>query len=205
MNFRKFEIAGAIITGLLKFLMVDILALKFIYVVAACLFWIGYVIYRRRNYPEVFETWGFGRRHLTPSFRATGIFTLLVFMSMFAFAWWNESLIWTTHMIPILLLYPIWGVIQQFLMMSLIGGNLQAMGKPDWLVVLATAVMFAIVHYPSVLLIGGTFFLALFYIRIFMKWPNLWALGLFHGWLGCFFFYWILNRDPWMEFVAMLK
>ena len=139
------------------------------------------------------------------SFIATGSFAILVFVALMGYAAWNDRLIWSSHMIPILLLYPIWGVIQQFLMMSLIGGNLQAMNKPNWLVIIVTSTMFAIVHYPSWILVGGTFFLSLFYIRIFMKWPNLWALGLFHGWLGCFFFYWILNRDPWLEFVAMLN
>lgn len=205
MNWRKFEIAGAIITGMLKFLMVDVLSLKFVYVVGACLFWIGYVIYRLRLDADVFRKWGFSKEGMSDSFKTTGIFSLVVFWGMMVFAICTDNLVWTVHMIPILILYPIWGIIQQFLMMSLIGGNLHAANKPDWMVVLVTASMFAIVHYPSFILIGGTFFLALFYTRIFMKQPNLWALGIFHGWLGCFFFYWILNRDPWMEFVAMLN
>ncbi len=205
MNFRKFELAGAVTTGFLKFLMVDVFSFKFVYVVGACLFWIGYIIFRRRSDPDVFRHWGFSRDHLKASFSITGVFAVCVFICLFGYGAWSGSVIWTSHMIPILLLYPIWGVIQQFLMMSLIAGNLQAMKKPDWIVILVTASMFAIVHYPSLILIGGTFFLALFYTRIFMKWPNLWALGLFHGWLGCFFFYWILNRDPWIEFIAMLN
>ena len=74
-------------------------------------------------------------------------------------------------------------------MMSLFAGNLQdaeciKLNKPA--IAILTALLFAIVHFPYLWLVGGTFILALFYVFVFFKQRNLYVLGLFHGWLGCY-------------------
>jgi len=70
---------------------------------------------------------------------------------------------------------------------------------PAWLIVLITASIFAVVHYPHNLLIAGTFVLALVYATLSLKNRNLIVLGTFHGWLGAFFYCTILGRDAWVE------
>ena len=45
----------------------------------------------------------------------------------------------------------------------------------------------------------GTFVLALLYSAVYLRERNLYALGLFHGWLGALFYYTVVGRDPFME------
>ena len=48
-------------------------------------------------------------------------------------------------------------------------------------------------------LVAATGLLGAVFALIYMRWRNLWPLGLYHGWLGVFYYYWILGRDPWAE------
>jgi membrane protease YdiL (CAAX protease family) len=106
----------------------------------------------------------------------------------------------------VLLLYPLWGVIQQFLVVGLVAGNLR--DYEGWrlhpaAVTGSTAVLFSAVHWPARLLVAGTFVLAVVYVIVFLRHRNLWVLGLYHGWIGGFFYFFVLGRDPWQEvFVA---
>jgi membrane protease YdiL (CAAX protease family) len=108
----------------------------------------------------------------------------------------------TWHIVPILLLYPLWGIVQQFLVIAMVGGNLKAInpGKAQTIVnIIVTAALFGAIHYPYHWLMAGTFILAIVYGIIYYRSPNLIVLGLFHGWLGALFFYTVVNRDPYLE------
>jgi len=39
---------------------------------------------------------------------------------------------------------------------------------------------------------------------LFLKYRNLWALGLFHGWLAAVFYFLALGRDPWLELIGTI-
>ena len=121
---------------------------------------------------------------------------------MAVIAWSRGSLLFHWHMLVLLLLYPIWGVIQQFLVQALVAGNLSkasGFSSSPWFVTVVCAVLFAVVHLPDLTLAIGTFFLGLAFTPIYLKWRNLWPLGLYHGWLGVFVYFWVLHRDPWLE------
>ena len=108
----------------------------------------------------------------------------------------------TWHILPVLILYPVWGVLQQFLVIAVVGGNLKKMKSvaiPFWIGILLPAVLFGMVHYPYYWLVLGTFLLALFYGFIYRRSPNVWVMGILHGWLGAIFFYTVVNRDPFVE------
>jgi len=36
-------------------------------------------------------------------------------------------------------------------------------------------------------------------IPLYFRYRNLWPLGVLHGWLGAFFYLWVLGRDMWVE------
>lgn len=97
--------------------------------------------------------------------------------------------------------YPIWGTIQQFLIIGLVAGNLNEMDRGhsnNALILIATAVLFAGVHYPERWLILGTFVLALFYGYIYFRQRNVYVMGILHGWLGALFYYTVVDRDPFI-------
>lgn len=199
---RLFEILAVIITGLGKFVFMDWLQLKIVFIVAACSFWIGYVFFRKRKNKAITQYWG-----LTfTNFRKTllellPVAVLLVLVFIFVGNYRGTNVLdWT--IIPILLLYPIWGVLQQFIIIGILATNLKDYNNsrlPELAIILIVATVFGVVHYPHLLLIGATFLLALVYTKLFLSGRNLIALGAYHGWLGAFFYYTVLGRHTWNE------
>lgn len=204
---RRFEMLAVASTGLGKLVFMDWLQWIVPFLVVVILGWTGYIYHRWRTTPEITTYWGYRRDNLSTVFRRLLPFGLLAILSFFAIGYWQGTLKLTWHIIPILLLYPLWGVIQQFLVMSLFAGNLKDSKRNDYsdkLIILLTAILFAVVHYPYNWLIAGTFILALVYGYIFLKERNLFALGLFHGWLGGIFYYTVMTRDPWLAMMGSM-
>jgi len=199
---RVLEIVAVILTAIGKFVFMDYLNWRFAFVSVVVISWLIYIIYRHREATGIIKYWGFR----TDNFKAVvrkilplGALSVIVFVAIGAY---QNTINITWHIIPILILYPVWGIIQQFLLIAITAGNMQDLKGQNlskWIIILFSAVLFAAVHYPFVWLIVGTFALALFYGFIYLKERNIYALGLFHGWLGGVFYYTVLDRDPFLE------
>lgn len=204
---RIFEITAVALTGFGKFIFVDVLALKFWYILIACLFWLLYILIQFWKKKIILMYWGFRRENLWIVFLILLPLLITGFVAFFVIGYYRNTLILNWHILPVLVLYPVWGIIQQFLIVALVGGNLADLKGhklPRIVVVLATSIVFSVVHYPSLQLLLATFFLALLYTNIYLTYRNLWPLGISHGWLGCFFYFFILHRDPWAEAIQTL-
>lgn len=202
-NRRRFsEITAVVLTAAGKFVFMDRLDERFAFVAAAIVGWSIYIIYRHRGDNAILAYWGFRMDNfglVAKNIFPVGIVAIFVF---FAVGFLRHSINLTWHILPILILYPIWGVIQQFLLIALVVGNLQGLESKHldtWVIVLLSAFLFSSVHYPFPWLMIGTFFLALFYGFIYLREKNLYVLGLFHGWLGGIFYYTVVGRDPFLE------
>jgi membrane protease YdiL (CAAX protease family) len=196
------EILLAFATGIGKLVFMDWLNWKFPFIVVIIFLWSYYVWRRFKQDPTVLQKWGFRWDNFGKVIRLMLPFGILAVVSSLVVGYWRDTLNLTWHIIPILILYPIWGVIQQFLVISLVAGNLYDLtlkGWSDLLVVFVAALLFGLVHYPYLWLMGATFVLALFYGYIFLRERNVYAMGLYHGWLGAIFFYTVVGRDPFME------
>lgn len=111
------------------------------------------------------------------------------------------SLHW--HMLPLALLYPIWGVVQQAIVLGVLARRLdEVMPTRRALVVALTAIAFGMVHAPETILVAGTFVLGLLLTPIYLRWRNLWPLGFVHGWLAIPVYFWIVGHDPWAAVTA---
>jgi ribose/xylose/arabinose/galactoside ABC-type transport system permease subunit len=203
MNFTRqtFEIIAVVITAICKFIFLDILEWKFPFVFCACLFWLSYIIYQYRKDPLQFIEWGFRLDNFFKVFKLVLPFAILGFVCMTLIGAFRGTINITWHIIPILISYPIWGIIQQYLLMSLFAGNLNDSEKPQFKrisIIIITAILFAGIHFPYWWLILATFFLALFYVHIFLKERNILVLGLYHGWLGGLFYYTVMDIDPFL-------
>ncbi|PWD99449.1 CPBP family glutamic-type intramembrane protease [Marinilabilia rubra] len=196
------EILAVALTGALKFILMDWLELRAFYISSACLFWIFYILRRFRTDRHILYQWGFRK----DGFKRT-VFFCLVFtvpalagIIIYGIIYTPEFFQW--NLIPILALYPLWGVIQQFMMIGVIAGNLRTISTltlNEKQVVLLVSVLFALAHSPDWLLMGFTFVMEIFFIRAYFKYKNLWALGILHGWLGGLFLYFLMQRDLWHE------
>jgi len=199
---RNFEIIAVLVTGLGRFLFVEFLDLRFLYISSACIFWIVYIFLRKKEIPEILGYWG-----LTfDNFKKTFLELLpIAVISSVAFYFIGTKLgtnILNINIIPILLIYPIWGIIQQFIMIGIFARNLKdsdQINLPTAGVVLAAATLFAIVHFPFLILVAATFLLAIVYVSLYFKGRNLLVMGIYHGWIGGLFFYTMMARDPFLE------
>jgi membrane protease YdiL (CAAX protease family) len=204
---RKYEILAVLITAAGKFIFMDFLQWKFPFIVLSIVGWSGYVFYRSKIESGILAHWGFRTDNFKKVLRMVLPFGIAAVAAFFITGYFLGTLNINWHIIPILLLYPIWGVIQQFLVIGLMAGNLQdlekqKMSKP--VIIFLTALLFGLVHYPYYWLMLGTFALALFYGFIYLKERNVYVMGLFHGWLGGLFFYTVVNRDPFAEVFGKL-
>jgi membrane protease YdiL (CAAX protease family) len=152
--------------------------------------------------PGITKYWGFRTDNFTSVVRRILPFGILSLALFILIGMYQNTINITWHIIPILILYPIWGIIQQFLLIALTAGNLQDFQNSKMskvVIVILAALLFGLIHYPFTWLILGTFILGLFYGIIYFKERNIYALGIFHGWLGGLFFYTVVNRDPFLE------
>lgn len=196
------ETASVIITGILHLAFVEALNAKAVFIALALIGWTGYIAMRVRKDRHLLRLWGFRRDNIRRTFIASSFISTIGMLVIAVIAMSRGSLTVHWHMLILLLLYPIWGVIQQFLVQALVAGNLSGASGfigSRWFVTVVCAVMFALVHLPDLTLAMGTFLLGLAFTPIYLKWRNLWPLGLYHGWLGVFVYFWVLNRDPWIE------
>ncbi len=201
-SIKKLEILLVVITAIGKFVFMDYLDWKLGYISIAVIFWVIYALVQIKKNPERAKLWGFRKDTFKPALRVVYPFGFFAVVTCVAIGWYNETLNFSWHIIPILIIYPIWGLIQQFLLISLVTGNLKDMNIPrlsDIWIILITSTLFSAIHYPYFWLAFATFFLALFYGTVFLKVRNIFVLGLFHGWLGAICFYTIVDRDPFIE------
>jgi len=199
---RILEISAVILTAIGKFIFMDWLNWRFPFIVTAIIGWISYMIYQNKKQPGILKYWGFRTDNFLMVVKKLLPFGLLALFAFIVIGIYQNSMHINWHIIPILILYPAWGIIQQYLLIALTVGNMQDLQgqKPGKVVIiLLAALLFAFVHYPFIWLMAGTFFLAVLYGWTYWKERNLYVLGLFHGWLGGVFYYTVLGRDPFLE------
>lgn len=122
---RFFEISAVIMTGVCKFVFVDMLPFKSWYIVTTCLFWIIYVFLRYQKHKDILKYWGFSKSGFRDTFRTLLPLAVLSIVGFVIYGMRQDVLVFNWHIIPTLLLYPLWGIVQQFLIVSLIAGNLK--------------------------------------------------------------------------------
>ena len=196
------ETGSVIVTGILHLILVGVLNAKVVFIAVALIGWSGYLAMRVRKDRRLLKAWGFRCDNIRSTFIISSFATAIGILAMAVIALTQKSLSFHWHMLPLLLLYPIWGVIQRFLVQALVAGNLSrssGMIGSAWFVTIVSAALFALVHMPDLKLAIGTFCLGLAFTPIYLRWRNLWPLGIYHGWLAVFAYFWVLHRDPWLE------
>lgn len=204
---RIAEITAAVMVAVGKFVFMDWLKWWLPFVLTVVISWTVYVIYRSKKKPGVLQYWGFRMENSGKVLKMVLPFGISVIVACIVVGLFRGTINLTWHIIPLLILYPVWGTIQQFLLIALTAGNLQDMQRqrlPKSIVILIAAALFGIIHYPHTWLIVGSFVLAIFYGYVYLKERNLFVLGLFHGWLGAIFFYTVVDRDPFVEIFGVM-
>ncbi len=203
MTTSRWELVLALLTGLGQFVLADWLELQLAYVVGACVFWAGYVGVRAKVDASVLQEWGFTTVGFGRSMVLLAPIMLLTAFGFAAYGKFTGRMILNWHILLICLLYPLWGLVQQFLIVALLAGNIKKHSRiPEPGIVLLTALIFAGVHAPSIPLIGAAFALALVTTIVYFRTRNLWALGIFHGWFATGLYFLALGQDPWTMVIS---
>jgi hypothetical protein len=157
--------------------------------------WLALIAAHLRADRGAWRRWGFRRDNLG---RAAAPAALAVVPLLAAFA------LWGVHagrfppprgFLTITLLYPAWGIAQQFLLQAIVWSNLSAR-MPRAVAQPLTAALFSLSHAPDWPIMLLTFPAGLLTTEHYRRWPNLWVLGTAHALLGTFAFYFLLGRDP---------
>jgi uncharacterized protein len=198
---RVFESIAVLLTAFGKFLFMDILQWRLPFILVTLTAWSAYAYMRQKSKPAIAKYWGFRTDNFLRVLRRLAPFAMVAIAACVFVGHVRSTLNITWHIIPLLFIYPLWGTTQQYLCVCLVAGNLNDMTSPPkkHITIAITSGLFAFMHYPDRWLMAGTFVLALLYCLIYLRERNLFALGLFHGWLGAIFYYTVVGRDPFME------
>jgi hypothetical protein len=204
-NAGVFELSAIALTALSKFIIMDWLGMRAFYIIGTCLFWIWYVYFRYSHDPAIMRYWGFSRLNFRESWYILLPFLVISIVLTALYARNNDIRLFNIQIVPVLVLYPIWGIIQQFIFLGIIALNLQQIryfSQNRALLIVLVAFVFSLIHYPYLSLIGFTFLMEIIFLIVFLKWRNLWAIGLAHGWVATFLLYYVLGRELWTELFA---
>jgi hypothetical protein len=150
---RIFEIMAVVFTAIGKFVFMDYLNWRFAYVAVVIISWSIYIFLRNKTNSEIVKSWGFRNDNILAVSKRVLPFAIVAIAISFFFGFYQNTINITWHIIPILILYPIWGIIQQFLLIGLTAGNLQdlkGLGLNRRIIILFSSLLFSSVHYPFI-------------------------------------------------------
>lgn len=199
---KKFEISALAGAAFLKFMLIDWLNLRALYIVLICLFWVSYIYFRYKSNPSILARWGIQKQNFRATFLYLLPFAIFCIAGFVIYGLAAQTAIINWHMIPILFAYPLWGLIQQFIVAGLVAGNLKAIRRPrfqKYQIILVTSLLFSLLHYPDGLLMLFTFIMQWFFTTAFLRWKNIWPLGLYHGIIATVLLFFAMGRDLWDE------
>jgi len=199
---RLYEILAIAALAFGRLLFMVELGWRLPFIIVVVLGWSSYVYYRLQAKPELRNYWGLLTDGFWSSFLKLLPIALLCIASFLAYGFHFETEVLDWTLIIIILVYPIWGIVQQFLALGIFARNLSdgwGGNRPEWEVILLTGGLFGLIHYPFPLLMLATFFLGLVYAWLYLRGYNLLALGVYHGVLGGVFFYTVLGRNSFLE------
>lgn len=196
---RATDLIAAAATAAGKFLLSDWLGLQLEFTVGAIAFWIVYVVLRHKANPTILQRWGFRTAGMREAAILSGIAFLAGATFCVLYAVFTGEGIVSWNLLLIMLLYPAWGLIQQFLLVALFADNVMALTRertPEFVIVMFAALLFAAIHFPETDLMMATFVLGGVSTLIFFRTRNIWMVGVLHGWFASLFYFLVMGHDP---------
>ena len=191
------EVIAVLATGGIYLVFENILHAKMAFLIPCALTWSVYIIYRLVKQPDVAKGWGLvtptaGLRACGICF-AAGLIVLTGYRMAKGFEPFPPGAVW------IFLIYPFWAFIQEFVVQAMVVANLERLGWKRAVIIPVSAVLFGVAHAPDLELMGLCAVAGLAWAWLFLRTRNLYPLALMHAWLGALAYYWVLEKNPWLE------
>ena len=167
------------------------------FLVPCALLWSAYIIHRLVRRPE--EAKGWGLANPTVGLPACGICFAAGLALLAAYRMARGYVEFPPGAVWIFLIYPFWAFIQQFVVQAMVVSNLERLGWKRAVIIPVSAVLFGLAHAPDLELMGLCAVAGLAWSWIFLRTRNLYPLALMHAGLGALAYYWVLERNPWLE------
>jgi membrane protease YdiL (CAAX protease family) len=155
-----------------------------------------YIIWRACSARHVLRIWGMQLTNFWPALKLQLVFAIPAMAFLIAFGIYSNSFPPPRTFWLAVILYPVWGIAQQFALQNLLARNLQTLVRPRMVRALLAAGLFGLAHVPLIPIVVLTFVGGFFLTWIYENRPNLWAAGCIHGVLGAMAFYFVLGKDP---------
>lgn len=155
-----------------------------------------YIVWRAGSSRHVLHIWGMQWTNFWPALKLQLAFGLPAVAFLVAYGIYSNSFPPPQTFWLAVILYPVWGIAQQFALQNLLARNLQTFVRPRAVRALLAAGLFGLAHMPLIPIVVLTFFGGFFLTWIYERRPNLWAAGCVHGVLGAMAFYFVLGKDP---------
>lgn len=190
----KLEIAAVLLAMAVHFVLTRVVGVRGLDIlpITGCV--LAYVLLRGRD-QEVRADWGTRCTGFGACLIATMPLFAIGLSVCMAIGWRLGHLAADWHLLLTLLLYPVWGIAQQFLVLALFAHNLDRLGLSRPAVLAIAAAGFAAVHVPNWPQVAATLVLGAWCTTLFFRHRNLWPLGVAHGVLGALFYRWVLGVD----------
>jgi uncharacterized protein len=155
-----------------------------------------YIIWRASRARYVLRVWGMQLTNFWPALKLQLAFGIPAMAFLVAYGIYSDSFPPPHTFWLAVILYPVWGIAQQFALQNLLARNLQIFVRPHPIRALLAAGLFALAHVPLMPIVMLTLVGGFFLTWIYTRRPNLWAVGSVHGVLGAMAFYFVLGKDP---------
>jgi hypothetical protein len=195
---RVGEVAAVLLTAALHFVFYDLLDLRGVFIALALVGWTTYVVVHVRRDPGRLAAYGLGRQGLRASAQATAVVLAVGAAACLAIGLVRGTVVVRPTLLLLAALYPLWGLVQEVLVQSMVVRNLEG-AAPRVAIVLVAGALFGVVHLPHLALAAATALMGAVFAAVFLRTRNVLPLALAHGWLGVLFYAWVLGRDPWRE------
>jgi len=176
-----------------------------LYNLLAIVLWSGYVLWRLATTPGIARAWGFRGDNFMNALGSSLVFVTCAAVLLLVYGKLTGRLVVPQAFWLALLLYPLYGVAQQFALQVLLAKNLRSIVKARSVRAGVTGAVFSIAHFPNVPLMMLVAPAGFVFTLIYESRPNLWAVGLAHGLLGAMVYYIVLGADPGAQVLEMLR
>lgn len=155
-----------------------------------------YAVYLTRRHTESWRGLGFRADNLKAGLLPVGATTLVAAAGIIGFAVLRGRALWTPNVVMLLVLYPLWALVQQLGFQGLLHQRLRELIRSPVLQVLITAAAFAGVHVGNPALMALTFAGGIAWSILYRRWPNLWLLAGSHTVLAALAYPLVLGDAP---------
>ncbi len=141
------------------------------------------MIYSHRLHHETPQILGFTAHNFVRALKLLILPMIIVGALLMGIGYFAHSLNFGQRFWLSLLLLPLWGLTQQYILQGFIYRRLQIIlgAEKKSLLIFLAALLFALVHAPNLPLMFLTLVGGLIWTWVYERAPNLWALGISHG------------------------